>query len=186
MKIRDLFQGIAMGLMDGLITLLGIIVGVGTATNDSRVVIISGLIGGISNSFGTSIGFYTSENAERGQQIAFYKNKKGTRKEGRYIHSHSEIIGSTLLSFTAGVLAMVFPIVPFFLSADITVSMVGSLVVCTALLFLLGYYIGEINESDRLRSGVKYVFLGIMSAAVAFALGELLKHIIIEGKLEIL
>jgi len=185
MNIKHLFQGIAMGLMDGLITLLGIIVGVGAATNDAKVVIISGLIGGISNSFGTSIGFYTSENAERGQQISFYKNKKGTRKEGRYIHSHSEITSSTFLSFIAGVLALVLPILPFFLSVDVTAGMISSLVICTALLFLLGYYIGEINETDRLRSGVKYVFLGIMSAAVAFILGGLLKHIIIEGRLEI-
>ena len=185
MDIKHLFQGIAMGLMDGLITILGIIVGVGAATGNSRVVIISGLIGGISNSFGTSIGFYTSENAERGQQIAFYKKKKSTRKDLRYIHSHKEILGSTLLSFVAGVLALILPILPFFLFSDINTSIASSLIISAILLFFLGYYIGEINESDRVRSGVKYATLGIMSAIVAFALGELLKHTIIGGTFEI-
>lgn len=172
-----------MGLMDGLITLLGIIIGVGAATSDAKVVIISGLIGGISNSFGTSIGFYTSENAERGQQIAFYKKSKSIRKDLRYIHSHSEIITSTALSFIAGVCAMILPILPFFLVVDVTMGMVSSMIVSIVLLFILGYYIGQINEANRLRSGLKYVFLGIVSAVVAFVLGELLRHMLIEGTL---
>ncbi len=169
-----------MGLMDGLITLLGIIVGVGVATDDAKVVIISGLIGGISNSFGTSIGFYTSENAERGQQIEFYKKSKGTRKDLQYIHSHTEIIGSAVLSFIAGAFAIVLPLLPFFLLSDIMASMVSSLVISAMLLFVLGYYIGKINETDRLRSGLKYAFLGIMSSIVAFVLGEILRRFIEE------
>jgi len=167
-----------MGLMDGLITLLGIIVGVGVATDDTKVVIISGLIGGISNSFGTSIGFYTSENAERGQQIEFYKKNKGARKDLQYIHSHSEILGSTFLSFMAGALAIILPLLPFFLLHDITVSMISSVIISAMLLFILGHYIGKINETDRLRSGLKYVILGIVSSAVAFILGEVLRSFI--------
>ena len=178
MHIKELFQGIAMGLMDGLITLLGIIVGVGIATDDTKVVIISGLIGGISNSFGTSIGFYTSENAERGQQIEFYKKSKGDRKDLHYIHSHSEIIGSTVLSFIAGAFAIILPLLPFFLFSDITTSMISSVVISALLLFALGYYIGKINGTSRLRSGLKYVVLGIMSSAVAFVLGEILRSFI--------
>ncbi|MEM3555321.1 MAG: VIT1/CCC1 transporter family protein [Candidatus Micrarchaeia archaeon] len=185
MDIKHISQGIAMGLMDGLITILGIIIGVGAATSDSRVVIISGLIGGISNSFGTSIGFYTSENAERGQQIAFYK-KKSARSDLKYIHSSSEIIGSTVLSFLAGVVAHTLPIIPFFLFPSVYVGMIGSLIISIAMLFLLGYYIGKMNETNGMRSGVRYILLGVASAVVAFALGELLKHIIMEGKLEIL
>ncbi|NYZ78518.1 VIT1/CCC1 transporter family protein [Candidatus Micrarchaeota archaeon] len=181
MRIKELFQGIAMGLMDGLITLLGIIVGVWIATDDAKVVIISGLIGGISNSFGTSIGFYTSENAERGQQIEFYKRNKGTRKDRQYIHSHSEIIGSTILSFIAGAFAIVLPLLPFFLLSEVVASMISSLVISAMLLFVLGYYIGKINETDRLRSGLKYLFLGAMSSIVAFVVGEVLRRFI-EGR----
>ena len=183
MRIRELFQGIAMGLMDGLITLLGIIVGVGAATDDAKIVIISGLVGGISNSFGTSIGFYTSENAERGQQIAFYKRKKITGGDGRYINSHSEIIASTFLSFIAGVGAIILPILPFFFLVDVTFSIITSLVISAILLFILGYYIGKINETGRMKSGIKYVILGVASAAIAFVLGELLRHMLIEGKI---
>jgi len=175
MQINELFQGVAMGLMDGLITILGIIIGVGIATDDSRVVIISGLIGGISNSFGTSIGFYTSENAERGQQIEFYKKNRGARKNQQYIHSHSEIVGSTVLSFMAGTLALVLPLLPFFLMQNITTCMVLALIISATLLFVLGYYIGKINRTSRLRSGVKYVILGVMSSVIALILGEILR-----------
>jgi predicted membrane protein (TIGR00267 family) len=181
MRLGELFQGIAMGLMDGLITLLGIIVGVGVATADARLVIISSLVGGISNSFGTSIGFYTSENAERGQQIEFHKKNKN-QKGRRYNHSHSEIMASTLLSFAAGVFAIVLPILPFFFLVDLIMSIISSLIISAVMLFILGYYIGKINETDRVRSGFKYVVLGIASAVVSFVLGEILRHILIEGQ----
>jgi predicted membrane protein (TIGR00267 family) len=181
MRIKELFQGIAMGLMDGLITMLGIIVGVGIATDDAKLVIISGLVGGISNSFGTSIGFYTSENAERGQQIEFYRKNKGTRKDLQYIHSYSEIIGSAVLSFIAGAFAIVLPLLPFFLLSDVGAGMISSLVISTMLLFALGYYIGKINETNRLRSGLKYLFLGVISSIVAFVVGEVLRRFI-EGR----
>lgn len=182
MRLGELFQGIAMGLMDGLITLLGIIVGVGVATADSRLVIISSLVGGISNSFGTSIGFYTSENAERGQQIEFYKKSKKS-DERRYIHSHSEIMASTLLSFVAGVFAIVLPIIPFFVLGEVMTSTIVSLAISSVMLFVLGYYIGKINDGDRVLSGFKYVALGIISATVSFVLGEVLRHILLEGQL---
>lgn len=184
MDIKHVAQGIAMGLMDGLITILGIIIGVGTATNDSRVVIISGLVGGVSNSFGTSIGFYTSENAERGQQIAFYKKSKA-RKEDKYIHSPSDIVWSTALTFIAGVMAHMLPVLPFLLSESVEVGMIASFLICTLMLFLLGYYIGKTSETNGWRSGVRYVALGIASAVIAFVLGEVLKHAVMEGKLEI-
>ncbi|MEW6329489.1 MAG: VIT1/CCC1 transporter family protein, partial [Candidatus Micrarchaeota archaeon] len=111
MNVKEHFQGIAFGLMDGIITLIGILIGVAEATGNAKLVIVSGLVGGLANSFGNSIGFYTSENAERGQQLEFYKDHKGGR-EKKYIHSHGEIIASSVLSFLATFSALVFPIIP--------------------------------------------------------------------------
>ena len=179
MNIKESFQGAAFGLMDGVTTLLGILVGVAAATGNAKLVIVSGLVGGIANSFGNAVGFYTSEFAERGQQLEFYKD--GKKHEKKYIHSHSEIIASASLSFIASVLALIFPILPFFLISDITTAILICIAISVVILFSLGYYIGKINVHDGLASGVKYVLLGMVSASVGFVVGDVVKHFILGG-----
>jgi len=180
--IKDSFQGVAMGMMDGLITLLGIVMGVGIATGDAKFVILSGLVGGISNSFGTSIGFYTSEQAERGQQLQFYRSKSRKVKEAdKYIHSEMDIYLETAVSFIAATLVLILPLLPFFLAIPVTSAMAACFAISILLLYILGFYIGKLHQEDRFRSGVKYVLIGMVSAAIALLLGELLKHLILEN-----
>lgn len=185
--IKDSFQGVAMGMMDGLITLLGILMGVGAATGDPKLVIIAGLVGGIANSFGTSVGFYTSEQAERGQQIRFYakKGRAETKEADRYIHSDTEIYMETAFSFLAGVAALVVPIIPFLLNLPISTAMGASLIISIAMLYALGFYIGRLNRERPFLSGFKYAAIGVISAIVALLIGELLKHIILENTIGI-
>ena len=173
--IRDSFQGVAMGMMDGLITLLGIVMGVGVATGSSNLVIISGMVGGIANGFGTSIGFYTSENAERGQQIEFYKKKGRIKSSHMYIHTKTEIYMETLFSFLAGVTALIIPISPFFFGIPILQAMAGCLIISITMLFLLGFQIGRLNRESPVGNGMKYTIIGIASAIIALLIGEGLK-----------
>ncbi len=186
--IDESFQGVAMGMMDGLITLLGIVMGVGVATGDAKLVIITGMVGGIANSFGTSVGFYTSEHAERGQQIEFYKRTKtrAKMKEGdRYIHTMMDIYTETLFSFLSGVTAVVIPIIPFFLNLPLVTSMALCFAIAITMLFSLGFKIGQLNKEHSLKSGLKYLVIGIASALISLLLGELLKHMIMENTIGI-
>lgn len=180
--VRDSFQGVAMGMMDGLITLLGIVMGVGAATGDAKMVIITGMVGGISNGFGTSLGFYTSEHAERGQQIQFYK-KKGSKLKAseKYIHTNAEIYMETLFSFLACVVALIIPICPFFFSVPLQHAMVGCFIISVMMLYMLGFRIGKLNHEHPYMSALKYVIVGVLGATVALLIGELLKHILLEN-----
>ena len=63
------FQGVAFGTMDGLITVLGVVIGIANATESSGIVVISGLVAGLANAFGNSFGFYASELAEKAEHI---------------------------------------------------------------------------------------------------------------------
>jgi VIT1/CCC1 family predicted Fe2+/Mn2+ transporter len=63
-------EGIAFGLADGLIMCLGLIIGVAEVTFETRLVIITGIIGGFANAFGNSIGFFMSQSAERARARA--------------------------------------------------------------------------------------------------------------------
>ncbi|MEW5955245.1 MAG: VIT1/CCC1 transporter family protein [Candidatus Micrarchaeota archaeon] len=173
--IEHNFQGIAFGLMDGLILLLGLLMGLSEATGEARIVIMGGIIGGIANSFGNAIGFYTSESAERGQQLKFYKGKK-TRAAHRFVHSYSDILFSTLAAFGATLVSLALPVLPFFAFESLATAMLSSGAIAIVMLAVLGYFIGKMNESDGWWSSVKYVVLGLVGAGLGFLVGDLLKH----------
>jgi hypothetical protein len=63
------FQGTAFGVMDGVITILGVVIGVAEATGNATLIVVTGTVAGVANAFGNSIGFYASELAERGEHI---------------------------------------------------------------------------------------------------------------------
>ena len=62
-------EGVAFGLTDGIICFLGIIIGVAEATQNVRLVVIAGIVSGIADALGNSIGFFVSQSTERGVQI---------------------------------------------------------------------------------------------------------------------
>jgi predicted membrane protein (TIGR00267 family) len=164
------FQGIAFGLMDGLITMLGIIMGIATATGDSKLVVTAGIVGGIANGFANSIGLYASELAERGQQIQDKKNGKQT-----HVHTMEEIWVATVLAFISAIIALILPIVPF-LFIPMGESMIFAFTISSILLFLLGYEVGRVSEENGLKMGIKYVMAGLFGAVTCFVIGDLLQQ----------
>ncbi|HII39043.1 TPA: hypothetical protein HA318_03515 [Candidatus Micrarchaeota archaeon] len=169
------FQGITFGLMDGLILLLGLLMGLSEATGEARIVIMGGVIGGIANSFGNAIGFYTSESAERGQQLKFYKGKNAAESQ-KFVHSHSDILLSTVASFIATLASLVLPILPFFLIPLLSEAMLVSGIIAMILLAILGFFIGKMNDESGSLNSLKYVVLGMVGAGLGFFAGDLLKH----------
>ena len=57
LDIIEGFQGVAFGTMDGLITILGVVIGIASATENSGAVVITGLVAGLANAFGNTFGF---------------------------------------------------------------------------------------------------------------------------------
>jgi predicted membrane protein (TIGR00267 family) len=160
------FQGTAFGIMDGVITILGVVIGVAGATNNTPLVIVSGVVAGIANAFGNSIGFYASELAERGEHM----------RKNMDLASHKEMYKSSILSFVASLVAMVVPIFPFILlPADY--AMVVAVAAAVVLLYALGSYVGHLSGLDRFRFGVRYVLLGLLGAGLAYVVGELLRSV---------
>ena len=154
------FQGVAFGTMDGLITSLGVVIGIASATQNPGVVVISGLVAGLANAFGNSFGFYASELAERAEHI----------QENQHVNSITETRRSTLLAF-AHSLASTLGIVAPFIILDLTYAMVASLVIALTLLFLLGAVVGKFSYASPWKYAVHYVLLGSAGAALSFTAG---------------
>lgn len=161
------FHGLAFGLVDGLVTMLGVVIGVAQATGETRLVIISGLVAGVANAFGNSIGFYGSELAERGEHLV----------EGREPSSMKEVRRSSLLSLVTSLAATLILMVPFLVFSQ-AYAMLAAVVIGASLLFSLGLLVGRLWRTHPLRYGLIYVGLGVAGAGLSFFVGEFVRTLL--------
>ncbi|MGB9778183.1 MAG: VIT1/CCC1 transporter family protein [Candidatus Bathyarchaeales archaeon] len=172
-EVHYLMESVAFGLTDGIICFLGIIVGVARATLDPNLVIIAGIVGGVADALGNSVGFFVSQSTERAVQI--YGVELGT--EGR-VHSKKEVRMSGVFSFIATIIALFFLISPFRFIGDIFYATIVSFIIGILLAFILGSYVGKLTKENQYKSGLKYAAITIAGALISYFIGEAL-HIII-------
>lgn len=173
-------EGFAFGLADGIICFIGLIIGVYEATSDPILVIISGVIAGLADAFGNSIGFFVSQSTERGVQI------HETVEHGAKVrvHSKKEVWMSGVYSFLATILALTVLLSPFlFFRIDAAVVLTFSLGIVLSL--ILGGYVGRLSGENPYKTGLKYVMLALIGAASAYLVGDFLKHLLIEQTIRI-
>jgi predicted membrane protein (TIGR00267 family) len=163
-----LMESVAFGLTDGVICFLGIIVGTARATNDPRLVITLGIVGGIADALGNSIGFFVSQATERAVQMRGVEEGNNT-----HVHSKKEVWLSGIFSFLATIFVLVLLLSPFvFLSVWPAAS--ASFIIGTVSAFVLGIYIGKVSNENPYKSGVKYALITMAGAVVSYVVGEAL------------
>ena len=175
MKTFDIiegFQGVAFGTMDGLITILGVVIGIATATGSAGAVIVAGLVAGLANAFGNTFGFYASELAERAEHI----------QERQRLNSMTETRRSTILAFAHSVGSTVVIVAPFAV-LGLNSAMILSLIFALLLLFTLGGFVGKFSHASPFKFGVRYVALGLAGAGLSFVVGEAVRNLLTAGHL---
>ncbi len=146
---------------------LGLIIGIAEATSSTRLVVITGLVGGFANAFGNSIGFFMSQSAERALQIQTADHGSVTR-----IHSKREVLANSLLSFASTIFAVFVLLLPFpFLPMSHATILTFAIGVMTA--FVLGSYVGKVGHESVLKGGLKYALLAVLGAAVSHLIADL-------------
>jgi len=163
-------EGIAFGLADGLIMCLGLIIGVAEvaeATSGTKLVIVTGIIGGFANAFGNSIGFFMSQSAERALQIHEATEHGATTR----VHPKREIFMNTLFAFASTIAATIILISPFtFLSMNYATIL--TFIIGTVLAFILGSYVGKISHENSYKTGAKYALIAILGAIVSHYIAD--------------
>jgi len=165
-------EGIAFGLADGLIMCLGLIIGVAEATSDTRLVIITGVIGGFANAFGNSIGFFMSQSAERALQIQTTEHGSTTR-----IHSKREIFTNSLFSFASTIVATLVLLSPFTCFCMSHAAII-TFIIGTTMAFILGGYVGKISCENPYKTGLKYALLAVLGALISHGIADCIQLLI--------
>jgi|SRR3989344_2952263 len=168
-KLRD-YEGIVvkdliLGGQDGLVDVLGVILGVATATGSVKLVVIAALSSAIAESFSMGAVAYTS-------QKAFEEYSRRRKNSLRYIKPFFEGI-VVFMSTLIGSLIPIIPFLVFKLNLAILISLLLSLVV----LFVAGVLSGRIVKSEHwIRSGLRIMLIGAGAAFVGYLAGLWLQN----------
>ncbi len=162
---------IILGTIDGILAVLGIIIGLSSASVSSIVIIKAALGGAIALCLTNSIGSYLAESAvEYGKlsevEQALLQNLKHTRIEKI---TKRNILIDSLLSGGSSFFGSLIPILPFVLAPDGIAEYI-SITLALAALVILGLFSGKISSQSYIKSVVRMVGLGIIVIIVCSVL----------------
>lgn len=152
-------KGISFGLTSGIITTLGMLVGLFSGTK-SRIVVIGGILTiAIADAFSDSLGIHISEEAE-----------------GK--HSTKEVWEATLSTFFSKLffaLTFIVPVLIFELAMAVIVSIVYGLFV----LALISYIMAKEQKSNPLKVMGEHLLIAVIVVVITFYVGEFISTIFI-------
>ena len=159
-----------MNAFDGVITILGIILGSKLLGSAEPGQIVAASVGaliamGVSGASGT----YITEMAEQERKIKELQDAMLTNLEGTILvkaHREAAVI-SALVDSAAAIFAGLLAVAPYFLTVAGYVSDVAafysSLIISLSLLFTLGVFLGKVAGRSLLFSGLKALGIGCLT-----------------------
>ena len=157
--LHQLMTGVSFGLTSGVITSLGMIVGLHSATS-SKLAIVAGIIVlAIADGLADSAGLHISEESET--------------ERGKAKHVSKEIWLTTLFTFLSVfgfILTFAIPILIFPLKTAISVAIVWGIL----LLILLNFYIAKIRNEKPIRLISEHILLVLFVIFFSYYAGNLI------------
>ncbi len=151
--------GFSFGITSGIITTLGLMVGLNAGTN-SKLAVLGGILTiAIADAFSDALGIHISEESE---------NK----------HSSKEIWESTLSTFLFKffvALSFIIPVLAFELSTAVIVSIIWGL----SLLCILSYRIARVQKIRSGNAVLEHLSIAIIVIVLAHVVGEFISAICI-------
>ncbi len=149
---HSLKTGFSFGLTSGIITTLGLMVGLHSGTHSTPVVIGGILIIAIADAFSDALGIHISEESE---------NK----------HTPKDIWESTIFTFLSkfvSALTFIVPLLLFQLSTAIIVSVIWGL----SLLGLFSFYIAKEQKAKPWKMIIEHLAIALIVIAITHCVGD--------------
>lgn len=214
-----LLSDIILGAQDGLVNVLGIILGVSAATSDTRLIFVAALAALGAESISMGAVAYTSTKARFRHYLKEIEIEKKEMKEvpkierqevvdvlvgwgykGKELKLMTDLICSNekawlefmmafelklapidksapfrsfLIVLISTALGSIVPLIPFiFLSGNMVMGVVASVVLSAMVLFIVGYYEAKSTLGSVWRSGVEMLLIGMAAGLVGYLVGR--------------
>ncbi|MDH5783594.1 MAG: hypothetical protein OEZ35_08055 [Candidatus Bathyarchaeota archaeon] len=151
---ETLLKGVGFGLTSGVITTLGIIVGLHSGTHSKLAVLAGMVVLAIADAFSDAIGIHISEEAE-GE------------------HATREIWEATLFTFSSKfVFSLTF--VPLIVFLEISTAILASVVWGLFLIVIISFYTAKLQNKNVHRTIAEHLLVTILVIFIAHYLGDLI------------
>lgn len=160
---------LVMNSFDGVLTILGVVVGIYMADGAPHpsIVLSAGLGASLAIGISGSVGTYLTERSERTRE-------KASSEDARSKDVHGESLLLALVDGLSPLLATLIAIIPFFLALkhiiSIEAAFILSIIIISGELFGLGAFLGKIAGRDIVLHGLITVFAGAATFLVVSAL----------------
>ncbi len=148
---------VVLGLNDALVELTGALAGYTFAFQDTKLIALTGLITGISASFSMAASEYLSAKQEEESSIA----KK-----------------SAIYTGIAYIFTVIFLIMPFLLIGNPFLSLVVTLMVAVAIIFVFNFYVAVAKSLNFMKRFAEMAVISLGVAGISFLIGVLVKTVI--------
>ena len=155
---HSLKVGFCFGLTSGIITTLGLMMGLYSGTQDRAIVIGGILIIAIADSLSDAFGIHVSEEAEN-------------------IHTQKEIWESTLSTFFSKFIIASSFIIPV-LIIELKIAVYVSVIYGLSLLSILSFYIGKEQKRKTWIAVFEHIVIAVIVIVIAYYVGHFIKLVI--------
>ena len=161
-KLKDKVElrDIILGGQDGLVNVLGLCLGLFAAHSTTRIIIIAGLVAGVSEAVSMGAVSYTSNQADK-MRIKTTSEKK--------------MIFSAFVVCLSAFIGALIPVLPFLLFSSQILNIVLAIILSGITLFCFGAAQAQMVNSSSWKTGIKIVFIGLISAFTGFIIGLLIR-----------
>ncbi len=154
----DYVRSSFFGIEDSLVSTTGLIAGVAVGSQNTKYVILAGLVGIAVEAVSMGAGEFLSEETEHDLN----KNDKA-----------NPLLGG-LIMFVSYFLAGLIPLLPIIL-LPVSISLYVSIVAALVGLFVLGIAKGKVTNTNVLKSAIKVLVIGGIAAGIGIAVGIMLR-----------
>jgi len=163
------------GFIDGALSTLGVVIG--ASSGDVSIIIAAGTGGAVANGVSNTISAYTSSRAKRYKEMGEIERAMGhnsLRKSVLADRLKDETTKGGMVDGFATAIGGMIPVAPYLLGVDPQIAIFISIGAILLLLFILGLYMGKLSKENLILSGVKFVFLGAITAVMVFVLQKVI------------
>ncbi|MEA3429698.1 MAG: hypothetical protein U9R08_00335 [Nanoarchaeota archaeon] len=152
------YQGATFGVMEGVIMMLGVLIGL-SMTGNKSIAILGVVTAGVADALANSSAFYVSEESEG-------------------IHTKKEVWKSTWWAFAGTVIAVVCVLIPL-LVFDLPNAIYAAFIVAVVLLIFLAMFVAKNLKLNLKKLVIKYVVMAVVVAIATFVVSNLLLRVLV-------
>ncbi|MBT8221266.1 MAG: VIT1/CCC1 transporter family protein [Bacteroidia bacterium] len=170
------------GSIDGSVTTFAVVSGSVGAGLDSAVIIILGFANLLADGFAMSVGAYLSAKSDRDNKLKNLNNHSDQDQlRKQFLGEEKSPIQMGTVTFLSFILIGLIPITIYVIDyvrpIDANLFLISSLLTATGF-FFIGWLKSYVNQTTIWKGILETLFLGLLAAAVAYYVGDILEKII--------